>query len=917
LSKTFSPSVLVPARDSRLSFEKRMPAETTIASARAFVRSLNVLLKFSRLYGLEHSRSAGQLDATWAELQAALGAGGDAGLLLGTSGSQLLLDGVPLESTPAERSFAALLNNAGVASVNFASGLTRDEFARFVRVFANAGGKTTGLIEQLKAALAEGGQSSIRVNEVRFVAEDAEFADARVAAQLTARSLGIEGPKLQEWLRSPEKLIQLIVAAEGANRGSGGSEPGSSAGTGTETDRGTEAGLPLSGAPAQRHRNEPLEEEDILRVFRLLTQLGEAGRDPSAPSDPAAWKQKLAELPQPAQVTLRDALAALAASAPASRPDTPALVRLAEDLAIRFALDRYEHGEVRVNAVRQLMERMGREVESLRKLLEAREEKLSHAGVTVESRTDILDRQFWAVVPTSGKRSVLMSPEAWCIPPRNVRQFVEELREGGEQATADSILSQYAACIRNDDLEARRRVSIGVAQLADLYGSAIPNALEAAIRDLGAQMEEEREPELQTLLSAAFVRLTQEASSHRSYAAIQQALDSLANVERSRPTWVQGLRPRIGVENHLPDLVEEAVAAPYVPGGFVEMLRRLPEAAAEHLAARLARCVRRRERERLVEIARRLGPPSVAHLREVFRVHPGTKVIGALGLLSRLDPAAVAESLPQRLREGQRPLHDAVVRQLDVAAATERGRLLLDVLELLDPLVQPMALDEIGMSGDPQLAPGLLRVAEGELPAAAEPYARVKAIEALGRLRSAPATEALRKFVEARQAFHWSYPKELRIAAAQALEKIDPEWAQKFVPRLGLDTPELAVVPLDSAPDGEFARWRRYRRIHVSRPVTAVVSVPQGKYTGRVKVISLEGCLVVGDFQIPVGTGATLKISSGLRSFVVQVIARNVRSQQAGFEAIGMELEDRSRLRRLIASLIESPSAAEALVAPA
>jgi hypothetical protein len=887
-----------------------MPAETTIASARAFVRSLNVLLKFSRLYGLEHARSAGQLDATWAELEAALGAGGDAGLLLGTSGSQLLLDGVPLESTPAERSFAALLNNAGVASVNFGDGLTRDEFVRFVRVFANASGKTTGLIDQLRAALAQEGHSSIRVNEVRFVAEDAELADARVAAQLTARSLGIEGPKLQEWLRSPEKLIQLIVAAEGANRGSGGSGPRS----GSETDQGTEPGLPLSGAPALRHRNERPEEEDILRVFRLLTQLGEAGRDPSAPTDPAAWKQKLAELPQPAQVTLRDALAALASSAPASRPDTPALVRLAENLAIRFALDRYEHGEVRVNAVRQLMERMSREVESLRKLLEAREEKLSHAGVTVESRTDILDRQFWAVVPTSGKRSVLMSPEAWCIPPRNVRQFVEELQQGGEQTAADSILSQYAACIRNNDTEARRRVSIGVAQLADLYGSAIPNVLEAAIRDLGVQMEEEREPELQTLLSAAFVRLTQEATSHRSYAAIQQALDSLANVERSRPTWVQGLRPRIGVENHLPDLVEEAVAAAHLPGGFVEVLRRLPEAAAEHLAARLARCVRRRERERLVEIARRLGPPSVAHLREVFRVHPGTKVIGVLGLLSRLDPAAVAESLPQRLREGQRPLHDAVVRQLDVAAASERGRLLLDVLELLDPLVQPMAVDEIGMSGDPQLAPGLLRVAEGELPAASDAYVRVKAIEALGRLRSAAATEALRKFVEARQAFHWSYPKELRIAAAQALQKIDPEWAQKSVLRLRLDAAELTVVPLDSTPDGEFARWRRYRRIHVSRPVTAVVSVPQGKYTGLVKVISLEGCLVVGDLEIPVGTGATLKISNGLRSLVVQVVARNVRSQQAGFEAIGMELEDRSRLRRLIASQSESLSPAEALV---
>ena len=46
-------------------------------------------------------------------------AAGPGGLLLGASGSQLLLDGVPLESTPAERSFANLLNASGVASICF------------------------------------------------------------------------------------------------------------------------------------------------------------------------------------------------------------------------------------------------------------------------------------------------------------------------------------------------------------------------------------------------------------------------------------------------------------------------------------------------------------------------------------------------------------------------------------------------------------------------------------------------------------------------------------------------------------------------------------------------------------------------------------------------------------------------------
>ena len=113
---------------------------------------------------------------------------GNAGLLLGASGSQLLLDGEPIESTPAERSFADLLTNAGVASICFSPRVTRDDFLAFVRSFMESGIKSAGLAERLQANL--GGNSGIRLNEIRFVAEDAGFTEARVAATLTAKTLG-------------------------------------------------------------------------------------------------------------------------------------------------------------------------------------------------------------------------------------------------------------------------------------------------------------------------------------------------------------------------------------------------------------------------------------------------------------------------------------------------------------------------------------------------------------------------------------------------------------------------------------------------------------------------------------------------------------------------------------------------------
>src|SRR5271155_997720 len=225
-----------------------LPSELTVQTepaapnARAFVRSLNVLLKYARLYGLEHTRSAGQFDSTWQELLAAVNAAGQGGLLLGSSNSQLLLDGVPLESTPAERSFADLLSTAGVASICFNPSVERNEFANFVKAFMETGPAAGTLSERLEKLFGPKNTTGIRVNEIRFVAEDSGYSDARVAAQLTLKTLGAETDRIQDWFRSPEKMIQLIAAAEGSHGGPGGPGVGGGAGTGTGDDTGVGGG---------------------------------------------------------------------------------------------------------------------------------------------------------------------------------------------------------------------------------------------------------------------------------------------------------------------------------------------------------------------------------------------------------------------------------------------------------------------------------------------------------------------------------------------------------------------------------------------------------------------------------------------------------------------------------------------------
>src|ERR1700692_2836402 len=202
----------------------------TRSTARTFVRSLNILLKFARLYEFGHVRTAAQFETTWKELRSALDESGGSGVLLGASGTQILLDGVPLGSAAGERSFAQLLISSGIASIHFLPPLTQPPLPRLLRAFPSVNSKPTSLAEQLKSALA--GDTSIKVNEIRYVAEDSSIAGIKVAAQLTAKALGAHGDKFRDFLEDPNKMLQMILAAESTRSSGGGGGGGSGLGSG-------------------------------------------------------------------------------------------------------------------------------------------------------------------------------------------------------------------------------------------------------------------------------------------------------------------------------------------------------------------------------------------------------------------------------------------------------------------------------------------------------------------------------------------------------------------------------------------------------------------------------------------------------------------------------------------------------------
>ena len=879
------------------------------------------------MYGYDHKRTEAQFEVTWNELQNGLPATGDAGFLLGVSDNKLLLDGIPLEAGNAERSFATLLTTAGLASLHFSRDVTVEDFTRLVRAFTVAGSKATDVAKQIKDALGAGKpRSTIKINEVKFVAADPLTGDVSIAAQIAAQTLG---PEFRQWLNDPQKLLQLIAAAEGASSGSrqgapgvpmvplgsvpnglyggggGGSGVGGGGALGGGTGTGGGEGTGTGVAPVWTGGIVPLQEQEVIQAIRLLTRFGQAQQDPSLKEEDL--QKELTQTNPNTRLNLQQLLGSLAAKVSTEEEQTPLLMKAAEHMAIRLALERYQRGEIKVNAVHQMMEHMSRQMDSLRQILRIQEEKMSKAGILVESHADILDRMFWAEVPESGKKSVLLSHEAPCVPPRNLRQFVEVLLERDDRQTAAEILNNYSSCLSVRDIEPRRKAAIGLSQLADLYARLGGQPMAQAIRKLSEQLISDKDAELQSLMSAAFVRLSQEASAAKNYAAVNEVCAGIELVTVERPVLMSDLRPRVGVENRLPEFIEEALHLDPIPADLLSVLRRTCHAGAEHLADRFFRCMRRDECDQMIELVRDLGSPVLVQLREILRTGQPRQAAGAVGLVSRLDVGTLLELLPVRLPEWNRFYHDIVVRQIAYGAASDRGRTLLELAEVLDPVVLPEAVDEIGMSGDITAAPPLLAMARPGETASRSPFVQLKAIESLGRLKDPEAASTLRDILEAKKTFGFVHHKELRIAAAQALSKTDPRYSSQVMSDSGLEAAELAIAPLDTAPECPWVRQRRYERLVLAKTVNATIGSAWGKSKIQIRELSLGGGMATKEDNLRIGSEAELEISLGMRSKIrAHVLLRRARVNEVGFEIVNTDLESRYRLRRLLVDALNN-----------
>jgi hypothetical protein len=98
-------------------------------------------------------------------------------------------------------------------------------------------------------------------------------------------------------------------------------------------------------------------------------------------------------------------------------------------------------------------------------------------------------------------------------------------------------------------------------------------------------------------------------------------------------------------------------------------------------------------------------------------------------------------------------------------------------------------------------------------------------------------------------------------------------------------------------------RQRRYARLKLSRNLIAVSTNLRENFLLSIPELNLGGGIGAGQRHLAPGSLLSLKLSHGVRNIKAQAIVRGARPQAMAFEFVDMDLEDRSRLRKVLMEL--------------
>ncbi len=580
----------------------------------------------------------------------------------------------------------------------------------------------------------------------------------------------------------------------------------------------------------------------------------------------------------------------------------PYLLRLSENMILEFLSAEFAGGSLTPPAVRPAFNRLADVlVESGAYSGPHASQHLSSLAVswaTDKHREQLIDR-FWLELPAREKSAVVRGTDVWCVPVAALRQTLGQLVDTGADAPrreARNIVLNYLRRLELPDAAARRSVAAGLNEMVPILESLWPNQLpEELSRCAMKALQAETAPETAALLAALVEALGRIAVNRADYAGFEFILTGLERAPRDKEhDHMTALSTRLVAQDRWFLLVDASLAKRPLDPILPRLLQRDPERLLDRLTLLLTESRGADMLQAMARLLRTIGVPVLNLLETRLYEARRQRVTAAIKLLAVADPERLLRGLARAIGSWEWNLQDLAVSELsrpsNSASAQSVAFVFSAILADAHPMVVPMMIDQIGLAQEATAVPHLLEIAAGEHEVLRDQFVRIKAIEALGRMRSADAAELLRTLVEKRDGLAYAEPAGLRAAAEDALALIEnrPSFKQA-----------AAAFGAPAQASSGYLIPRRYVRVPLESPLRAQIEgAPAG--LARVKTISLGGAYLESPRKLAVGDSIKLEVRTGLRKINFTAVVRNISSDGTGVEFVHMRDEDRERLRKFV-----------------
>lgn len=582
----------------------------------------------------------------------------------------------------------------------------------------------------------------------------------------------------------------------------------------------------------------------------------------------------------------------------------PYLERLADALMLSFVKQEFEAGRVPPPGIVPLLIRLDQDRSEAATSLHERFGGMQHD----ELRVALLCEKFWNKMPARVKAKTLRSRDAWCIPAAVLSRFLEPLANAAEKKNSEAagregraVLLAYAHCLESEENKARRTVAAGLSEIAPQIERLWPHPTATDFgRGIVHALLLETSPGIAGLLSAVVENLARVSLIRHEYTEFERILEALETSPRDdEHAHITTLVGRILTDEQWFYLVDEALdnrpLSPVIP----RLLRRCPDRLIDRLGLLLTAPNGMNSFSAMVRLVHATGEPVLGALETRLYEPRRQRIATSIQLLSASDPKRLASALPRGLVSWEWSLQDLAVTELTrwtnppVVAASAQA--FLATLSEAHAMVVPCMIDHLGIAHETSAVPLLVQIAAGEHPALRDIFLRIKAVEALGRMRVVEVAPLLLQIVRERNGLAHIEPAALRSAAEEALGLLEnrPSSAKTRV----AENARAKSGPPHSRP-------RRYLRARLQTPLSATIAGVHGG-AARVRTIALGGAFLETDQRLALGESLQLEIRSGMRKIQSTAVVRNVATSGVGVEFVHMKPEDRERLRRLVAQLLK------------